>query len=216
MATSSEEHELIKPKLRGVLHLIGALIALPAGVLLCQHASEALQNAALIYSASLVCLLATSATYHVPDWSPARRALLRKLDHAMIFILIGGSFLPFLVALTGKVFIAFPWLIGLGTLIGVLRSLFMSASTKVVRAASYGSLGLAGLLLIPAILEHLGAQALTLVLVGGAIYGLGATAYARKRPNLLRGVFEYHELFHLCVNIAATLHFWAIWGVVTA
>jgi hemolysin III len=214
--SSQDNQDLVKPKLRGVLHLIGALIALPAVVALYRQSSDALSFASLIYSISLVGLLATSATYHVPDWSPKRRGLLRKIDHAMIFVLIGGSFLPFLVALGGKVFFAFPWLIALGTLVGVLRSLFMEVSSKAVRAASYGSLGLAGLLLIPSIYQHLGPQPLTLVLVGGAIYGLGATTYARKTPNLVKGIFEYHELFHLCVNIAAGLHFWAIWGVVSA
>lgn len=209
------EEELIKPKLRGVLHLIGALIALPASIVLCRQSSEEYLIASLVYSFALVSLLSTSATYHVPNWSAKYRARLRKLDHAMIFILIGGSFLPFLVALIDKTFILFPWLIGLGTLVGVLRSLFMNVSTKVVRALTYGSLGLAGLLLIPSIYEHISGQALTLVLMGGLIYLLGATAYALKRPNFVPGIFEYHELFHLCVNIAAILHFWAIWGVVT-
>jgi len=202
-----------KPKLRGVLHLIGALFALPAGLMLCLEADERYTWGAIVYSLSLFFLLVTSATYHVPDWSARPRALLRKLDHAMIFILIGGSFVPFLMALSGKLLWVFPALIGLGTLVGVLRSLFMQASSKAVRAASYGSLGLAGLFLVPAIYQHLGGVTLALVLVGGAIYGLGASAYAFKRPNLVKQIFEYHELFHLCVNVAATLHFIAIWQV---
>ena len=122
---------------------------------------------------------------------------------------------PFLTALSGEIYAVFSWLIALGTLVGVLRSLFMEASTKAVRAASYGSLGLAGLFLTPAIYMHLGPLTLSLILLGGAIYGVGAAIYAMKRPNIIRDIFEYHELFHLCVNIAAVLHFYAIWETVT-
>ena len=203
-----------KPKLRGVLHLIGALIALPAGLTLCVEAEERFTWGAIIYSAALFCLLATSATYHVPNWSERPRALLRKLDHAMIFLLIGGSFLPFLMALSDHVLWVIPALMCVGTIVGVLRSLFMEVSSKAVRAASYGSFGLTALFLTPAIYQHLGGGILALVLGGGAVYCLGASAYAFKRPNLLKELFGYHELFHLCVNIGATLHFVAIWRVI--
>ena len=204
----------IKPKLRGVLHLVGAFVALPFCVSLSMVTREELTWAVIVYSASLLALLSTSALYHVPQWSPKKRAFLRRLDHAMIFVLIGGSYVPFLAALGERSSVAYVYLIAIGTGVGVARSLFVRRSqSKVLRVLSYGSLGVVGAVLLPNVYQHLGFKPMALILGGGVIYLLGATAYALKKPNFAPRIFEYHELFHLCVNIAAALHFAAIWGV---
>ena len=203
-----------KPKLRGVLHLIGAVIALPACITLYSSSQVNYQSATLMYSIALVSLLSISALYHVPKWSPLRRALLRRVDHAMIFVLIGGTYFPFLSALDGDTALLFGWVVCGGTFIGVGRSLLMRAKSKILRVISYGSLGLVGVFLMPAIYQQLGPYPMWMIIGGGAIYLIGALAYAFKKPNPVKNIFEYHECFHLCVNIAATLHFMAVWSVV--
>jgi hemolysin III len=50
---------------------------------------------AAIYSSTLLLLFGFSATYHTLPWPPRPRAVLRRLDHSMIFLLIGGSYTPF-------------------------------------------------------------------------------------------------------------------------
>ena len=84
-----------KPKLRGIPHLIGALVALPAVVMLARAAQDGIfTDAAIVYGASLMCLLTSSATYHTPYWAKPIRGRLRSVDHAMIYVLIGGSYVP--------------------------------------------------------------------------------------------------------------------------
>ena len=204
----------IKPKLRGVLHLIGAVIALPACTLLYQVSDPNHRGSAMIYGIALVTLLSISAFYHIPKWSPTRRAFLRRVDHAMIFVLIGGTYVPFLSCLDEGTATLFGWVVLSGTVIGVGRSLLMRAKSKILRVISYGSLGLVGIFLMPQIYRQLGGYPMGMILGGGAIYGIGAMAYAFKKPNPIKNIFEHHEVFHLCVNIAATIHFMAVWDVI--
>ena len=84
-------HTQVKPALRGVLHQHAILAALAAGVLLIASATtpEA-KLSCTVYAASLVALFTASAIYHRPTWSPASRTLLRRIDHASIYVLIAG------------------------------------------------------------------------------------------------------------------------------
>ena len=207
--------ELVKPRLRGVSHLLGAILSVPFGVGLYQAARPEFSFSVLIYCLSLFALLATSACYHVPYWDPEKRAFLRKLDHAMIFVLIGGSYTPFLSVLGENVHPIYHLLIFAGSIIGIFKSLFIQSKSRVLRILSYGGLGLAGLLIVPEMYLHLGVYPLTLILTGGLSYLVGTAAYALKRPNPITGYFEYHEVFHFFVLIAAALHFTAIREVTT-
>ena len=60
---------------------------------------------------------------------------------------------------------------------------------------------------VPTVYTSLTALELTLIAIGGVAYTSGALAYAFKRPNLLPGVFGYHEVFHALTLIGATAHF---------
>src|SRR5205085_1098798 len=85
-----------KPLLRGYSHAVAAVVA-GAGtiVLLARAAGDGARLiSVLIYGVSLVVLFSVSALYHVGTWSPERRALLRRLDHANIFLLIAGTYTP--------------------------------------------------------------------------------------------------------------------------
>src|SRR5690606_3429934 len=88
----------IKPKLRGLLHAAGAVVAVPAvALLLTESASGAIRSAVAVYGVSLIFLLAASGTYHTPQWSDRKRALLRRIDHAAILLLIAGTYTPICV-----------------------------------------------------------------------------------------------------------------------
>ena len=85
---------------------------------------------------------------------------------------------------------------------------------KWLRSIIYVLAGWSGVLTLPELLEKVNESGL-LVLYGGVAYTVGAVFYALKRPNLLPGVFGYHELFHVLVLVGAALHYWSVFGVVT-
>src|SRR5512138_2516140 len=84
-----------KPLLRGVSHEVAAAFALAGGVALVQgaHGARAATGAA-VYGAALTALFAVSALYHRPRWGERARLLMRRLDHAAIFVLIAGTYTP--------------------------------------------------------------------------------------------------------------------------
>jgi hemolysin III len=199
----------VKPLWRGVLHQFAAGVALGAGLVLVSMAPSARSAlAAALFAASLVTLFTVSATYHRVNWSVPARAWMRRMDHASIFVLIAGTYTP--VALIGLPRAAGNSLllaVWVGALLGVLQSLFWVHAPKVVTAAL--ALGV-GWTLVPYLreaLNALGAMQLTIILLGGVAYTLGAVAYALKRPNPRPGVFGYHEVFHALTLVGAGLHF---------
>jgi hemolysin III len=200
----------VKPLLRGWSHAVAAVVA-GAGtiVLLVKTAGDAPKLiSVLIYGLSLVVLFAVSALYHVGNWSPARRALLRRLDHANIFLLIAGTYTPVAVnVLDGWVRIAVLASLWSAALLG---SIALAPQLRLPRWALVGVyllMGWVGLLVLPQVASRVGAGVLLLA-GGGALYSGGAVMYALRRPRLWPRVFGYHEAFHLMV-IAASCLFYA-------
>src|SRR5581483_3019900 len=88
--------DVAKPRLRGVLHQYAAYVALVAGgVLVAFATSTRAMIACAVFAISHAIQLLVSALYHRVDWSVEKRALMRRADHAMIFVLIAGSATPF-------------------------------------------------------------------------------------------------------------------------
>ena len=83
----------VKPRLRGVFHQYAFFVSLGSGTLLMLLAptTRALVAAA-VYAASVSGLFGVSALYHRVDWTPTARRWMRRLDHAMIFLLIAGTY----------------------------------------------------------------------------------------------------------------------------
>src|SRR5882762_5177737 len=90
----------MKPKLRGWLHLCAAPLALAAGIVLIALADNGRARiASTVFAFSAVMLFGTSALYHRRTWGPRGEAILRRLDHANIFLIIAGTYTPFTVLL---------------------------------------------------------------------------------------------------------------------
>jgi hemolysin III len=82
----------MKPALRGVSHQLAAVGAASAGAVLVAGAPDATSRlAATIYTVSLTIMLSISAFYHIPTWSPEKRALLRRFDHSGIYLIIAAT-----------------------------------------------------------------------------------------------------------------------------
>jgi hemolysin III len=204
-------HEAIgKPLLRGYLHAVGAVIAVVAGTLLILAARPDVpkQITVGVFVASSVLLFGASALYHVGHWGPTVKSVLRRIDHANIYILIAGTYTPVAYNLLGgalrpAVLISI-WAAAVAGVTLVTRSVHLPDGAV---AAIYIGMGWLGLATAPGIVAAVGAGGLLLVIGGGVLYSMGAAAYAWKRPRLWSRVFGYHEVFHLCTLLASALFF---------
>lgn len=208
--------EVDLPRWRGALHAWGFLPFLAAATVLVLHAEGAAFWPTLAYAASLCGLLGTSALYHRVDWSPRWYHRVRRMDHAMIFVLIVGTWTPLcLVACADRDIITIYLSLCVAALVGVAITVAWTGAPKWLRAAVYVAVGWTGLLVAPTLWDAVGPSGVGMLALGGVLYSVGAVFYALKRPNPLPGVFGYHELFHALVLAAAATHmllvgFWVL------
>ncbi|MBC7533171.1 MAG: hemolysin III family protein [Oligoflexus sp.] len=198
-----------KPLMRGRFHEAAAFMSFGACLMLldlCRNASQFL--ATTVYSLSLVGLFACSAIYHRIQWQEKARAVMRRLDHAAIFMLIAGTMTPlFLMTLPGESgsrAIALIWIVAI---IGIGQAVFWINAPKWLAAVLYVGAGWLGFPYLSQMSLVIGSRGVALVLTGGILYSVGAVIYALKRPDPWPRVFGYHEVFHLLVAIAAACHF---------
>lgn len=219
MSNSSDKiPQVIKPFLRGRFHEAAGFISLGACLMLIVQCRDRLSLvAALVYSVSLVSLFAISALYHRIHWGPKGRQFMRRLDHAAIFGLIAGTMTAvFLLALPrgqSGTPLLLVWII---SIVGMLQVLFWISAPKWLAAGIYVVAGWLALPYLREISRSVGSLGSALLVTGGVIYTLGALVYALKRPNPFPKVFGYHEIFHICVVIAAAAHFAVIQRLIVA
>ncbi len=205
-----------KPVLRGWLHTYAFFLALAAGIVLCSLAATrpgvAPLVACLVYSVSICGLFGTSALYHRRVWSRRGFALMRRLDHSMIFIFIAGTYTPFSVLLLppgrATVILAVVW--G-GALAGVAMKLVWPHAPRWLSAPLYVALGWVAVFILPDLLGRGGVALFVLLLFGGVAYTVGAVFYALRRPRGWPRYFGHHEFFHACTLVAALAHHVAIY-----
>ncbi|MET8548763.1 PAQR family membrane homeostasis protein TrhA [Micromonospora zamorensis] len=205
-----------KPRMRGWLHTYAFFVAVVCGIVLCSIAATrpgwAPLVSCLIYSLTVCGLFGTSALYHRRVWSERGYQLMRRMDHSMIFVFIAGTYTPLCVMLLASrpatVMLSLVW--G-GALAGVALKLVWPHAPRWVSAPLYLALGWVAVAMLPDILHGGGVTALVLLVVGGAIYSVGAVFYALRRPNPWPTVFGHHEFFHACTLLAALCHHIAIY-----
>jgi hemolysin III len=199
---------LAKPRLRGVSHTWAFAVAVVAGAVLTATARDPLP--AGVYAASLCAMFGASALYHRGRWSPARLAVMRGIDHSMIFVLVAGTFTPIVASVVdgtlGTVLLIVVWS---GALAGIALTWLWNSAPRGVVAGVYVALGWVAVLAMPDIARNAGIAAL-LLLAGGILYTIGAVVYARQRPDPLPEVFGFHEVFHAFVIAAAAAHLAAV------
>ncbi|WP_231999219.1 hemolysin III family protein [Mycobacterium sp. 1081908.1] len=209
-----------KPRLRGWIHQYCAVAAVSAGaplvVVSWAEASKRAGHSTLTYTLAIVAMFAVSAVYHRVDWESAvRRNWMRRLDHSMIFVLIAGTYTPFArLAMprgTGYVVLAIVW--G-GAMAGIALTLFWPTAPRWVGVALYLLLGWVAVAYTGLILHNAGTAATVLLVVGGALYSVGALFYGMRWPDPWPTTFGYHEVFHTCTAVAAICQYIAIWFAV--
>lgn len=204
--------EPIKPKLRGWLHAGMVPASLAAGiVLICLAETPPAVLACTVYSVSAWLLFGTSAVYHLGTWGPLGEAVLRRLDHANIFLIIAGTCTPLAVLLLppGQRSVLL-WIVWTGALAGIAFRVLWVGAPRWLYTPCYLALGWAPVRYLPDFLHSGGAAVLALIVTGGLLYSAGAVVYALQRPDPSPRWFGYHEVFHALTVAAFTAHYTAI------
>ena len=198
-----------------ITHFIGMVIAILAIAPLLIKAYHGDNRGHLgsfaIFILSMVALYAASTIYHTFNISEKVNTLLRKIDHAMIFVMISGSYTPVcLIALPKNIGIPLLITVWTITIIGTLFKIFWITCPRWVSSAMYIGMGWLSVVAISSIIKNLPFSAFVWLLVGGIIYTIGGVIYALKLP-IFKKVnwknFGNHELFHCFVMLGSVCHF---------
>ena len=184
-------------------------LALVAGLTLVTITSELRGRVTItIFTLTAVSLFTCSAIYHRVPWSPAAKAVWRRIDHANIPLLIAGTYTPFSIYLLEKnqavILLSLVW--GGALLSGIFRVFWLHAP-KWLYVPIYLALGWAAFIYFPDFYRSGGPLVFTLIALGGLLYSVGAIIYAIKKPNFSINWFGFHELFHAMTAAAFISHF---------
>ena len=206
LASAGEALKLIKPKLRGWIHAITAPLALAACIVLTVLApTTTLKIGSAVYLACSLLLFANSGVYHISNGHfPVKVSqLLRRIDHANIYLLIAGTYTPLALALMTpdhqRLVLGIIWT---GAVIGMVANVCWITAPRWLFTILYVVLGWVAVWFIPELYLAGGAAIVILIASGGVIYTLGAVVYALKKPDPLPRWFGFHEIFHACTVAA--------------
>ncbi len=206
---ASETPTISKPLLRGWLHLGAAPLALIAGMVLMVFAPTLAGRASsAVFTLTAVMLFGTSAVYHRGNWSPKAQGVLRRMDHANIFLIIAGTYTPLSVMLLdGRTRIVMLAVVWTGALLGVLfRVLFLHAP-RWIYVPLYVALGWVAMGYIGPFYQAGGAAVVWLIVAGGICYTVGAVFYGFKWPGKNARYFGFHEIFHALTVAGFVCHY---------
>lgn len=163
----------------------------------------------IVFGLSLTALYTASSVFHFYNRGNSGIQLrLRKLDHSMIYVLIAGSYTPFLICALGAAAwksLAVIWGIALA---GIVIKLVWMDAPRWLSTAFYLALGWC-IVAIPEAIHSMPLPVLVLTALGGVAYSAGAVIYATKKPNF-GSVWGFHEIFHLFTMLGSILQVIAV------
>ena len=198
-----------RPLWRGRLHAATTPITACASIALAAAASGVAMIATLVYGVSMVTCFGVSASYHTMAKTRRSQLLMQRVDHAMINFFIAGTATPIYlyrgISTYSLTLLVLTWM---GTLVGVT----LKIRRKAWRFASgmYLATGWTALAALPGLWSFVGPAAALLVVAGGVVYSLGAVIFWRRWHPFSTTSWGFHETFHLCTVIGASLHFVAV------
>ena len=191
------------PKLRGWFHLGATPVVIIASLVLFILSNSSLKLAVALYSITAIMLFSVSAIYHRVPWSPVKKKMWRRWDHANINLLIAGSYTPFAVALLeGRDRLTLLLVVWIGAFIGVALRVFWVGAPRWLYVANYLLLGWVAIIYTPQLYREGGLWVLPPIILGGLFYSVGTIFYALKKPGRFAKYFGFHELFHIFVLAA--------------
>lgn len=189
-------------------HALGAVLAIAGLAVLVAFAALAGNTAAVVscavYGATLILLYTASTLYHaIPQ--PGAKRVLRLIDHSAIFLLIAGTYTPFmLVSLQGALGTGLCVLIWSLAVAGIAAQGRLIAKAKWVNALLYVAMGWVVVLAIKPLAAAVDEGGLALLVAGGLAYTLGTVFYVWKKLPY------HHAIWHLFVLAGSALHFFAV------
>ena len=160
---------------------------------------------AYIFSGSLLLLYLASTLYHAVS-NPKLKGLFHVIDHSAIFVLIAGTYTPFLlVGLRDEIHLSFIIIMWCIATAGIIYKLFIIKKYKLASTLIYLAMGWMAIFKIETFYQYLPAQALIWILVGGLFYSIGTIFYTKE------SIRYHHAIWHLFVLCGSVSHFIAIY-----
>ena len=210
----------IREPVNALTHLLGAVLAAVGMVVLLANGvanNSARQIVAFaIFGTSLVLLYTASGIYHSVNCSERGLAMLRRLDHMMIYVLIAGTYTPVcLVLLQGRLGIGLLIAVWMMALAGIVQKLSWMQAPRWFSTVLYLGMGWAAMIVTKPLLGAAPLGFFLWIIAGGAFYTVGAVVYATKWPDPAPRTFGFHEIWHLFVMAGSFCHFWAVLAYVS-
>lgn len=160
---------------------------------------------AYIYCGSLVLLYLASTLYHAFS-NPKLKEFFHVIDHSAIYVLIAGTYTPFLlVGLRNEIHISFIMIMWIIALFGIIYKLFMIKKFKLISTLIYLGMGWMAVIKLNTFYHHLSMQASIWILIGGLFYSTGTFFYSKKN------IWHHHAIWHIFVLLGSISHYIAIY-----
>jgi hemolysin III len=205
----------IRDPVSGITHFAGLLISIAAFGLLAANAAKHGTTrhivAFIIYGTSLILLYGASSMYHLLPVSPRGIAILRRIDHSMIFVLIAGTYTPIcLIPLRGLWGWSLFYIIWCMAAVGIFQAIYWIQAPRWFSTSLYLMMGWLVILVCYPIVQSIPVGGIIWIALGGLFYTGGAIIYVLKKPNPISGIFGFHEIWHIFVLAGSSCHFWAM------
>ncbi|CAH6861868.1 hemolysin-III family protein YqfA [Vibrio chagasii] len=213
-ASSASEYSDIEERANAITHGLGVVLGVVGLILLLirafDHQADTLTIASMaVYGSSIILLFLASTLYHSITTEKTKR-LLKTLDHCAIYLLIAGSYTPFLlVSLRTPLAMWLMAVIWGIALVGIIMKIAFVYRFKRLSLVTYLAMGWLSLIVVYQLAMNIEMGGLVLLALGGVIYSLGVIFYVAKR------IPYNHAIWHLFVLAGCACHFFAIYLYVT-
>ncbi|MCG9544851.1 MULTISPECIES: PAQR family membrane homeostasis protein TrhA [Vibrio] len=213
-ASSASEYSDIEERANAITHGLGVVLGVVGLILLLirafDHQADMLTIASMaVYGSSIILLFLASTLYHSITTEKTKR-LLKTLDHCAIYLLIAGSYTPFLlVSLRTPLAMGLMAVIWGIALVGIIMKIAFVYRFKRLSLVTYLAMGWLSLIVVYQLAMNIEMGGLVLLALGGVIYSLGVIFYVAKR------IPYNHAIWHLFVLAGCACHFFAIYLYVT-
>jgi hemolysin III len=196
----------------GVVHCAGAILGLigAAAIIIVAIRARPLEVVpTLLYVIALLVMIGISAAYNMWPISPTKW-LLRRFDHSAIYLLIAGTYAPFLALMkSGIAVVGLTIGIWSSALVGVLLKLSLPGRFDRLSIALYFLIGWSGVIAYDQFLPVVPSASLWLLAVGGALYSLGTVFHLWEQLRF------QNAIWHGFVLLAAACHYAAVLACLT-
>jgi hemolysin III len=199
----------------GIVHAIGVSLGLAGAIAIIVVAANSLHtieiSSIVVYVIGLLSMLGFSAAYNT--W-PVSRAkwILRRFDHSAIFVMIAGTYTPFIAQMKADL-VAMGLLIGvwLTAVVGIILKLLLPGRFDRLAVVLYLLLGWSGAIVYGPVAAALPSSSIWLLAAGGALYSMGVVFYAWRSLRFQNAIWHAFVLVAACCHYSAVLFCVARW-----